>query len=299
MRAQQNPSAELSSILAEINAGGLHNEMDAFNLLIAFRSTELPQHPDLLPQINLGFIKILSWVNADANRRAAQPRKPAPRPAPGAPLPPDTDGIEGTFLGNAIGAVVGLHDPRAIPALLDDIETGNMATEALAGFGNAAVAPLLSRLKAQTAGTTVCLVDISAPCVADLHASALRALTQMAPPPVFAKLCPSNQTLIRGLIIGAMGSMPLNVRHGGDRAMRQATGIQGAGLLGDRSLEPTLLRLARGALNPMIRMTAVVSLSDLRDPALRPALQKIAQSDPDPNVRAAALAALKKPGSGQ
>lgn len=279
----QAPETRLEAIMRSIAAGGLQNEIEAFDRLEAFRVSEGARRADLGSRVNLGFIKLLGWVNAYYRQDQALPSQPPSDRGKGE----EGDSALGEFLGNAIGAVAGLHDPRGIPALLDDIETGNMATEALAAFGDRVVPALMERLTAGSPGTVVCTVAAADLCVKGMHSGALRALTQMAAPATYATLSSSNRARIRQLIVDV-------IRRGSP--MDRVTALQGAGLLGDTSLEPLILRAARSGANASVRMYAVITLGDLRDQGLRSALQQIAAMDPDANVREAAQIALGKLG---
>lgn len=51
-----------------------------------------------------------------------------------------------TYYGDVVRAVAALNDIRALNALLDVIDSGNMAISALAGFGTAALDPVIAKL---------------------------------------------------------------------------------------------------------------------------------------------------------
>lgn len=300
-QATPGPKATLRSILTEISRGGFSNETDAFDRLVAFRAAFYPKRPDLLPQIDEGFIKILEQENRQSRAENNLYWKELQAAGPGnlGSAKRVTSPDEGAFLGNAIWAVASLHDPRAIPVLLEDIETGAGAQDAIAAWGDRVVAPLLALQRSASIGDTVCVPTPPDACLASLHASALLAMTRMAAPVIFRALSPAHQARIRETIVRAVRSVPLDTKYPGAAASERGAGLQGAGLLGDRSLEPLLLRTARKAANAGARQTAVAALGELRDPALRPALQAIAASDPDPVVRGTAQIALKKLGAGQ
>src|SRR5205823_13610656 len=50
------------------------------------------------------------------------------------------------YFGDVIGVVASLRDPEAIPVLADAIGTGNLATTALAEFGDRALPTVLAKL---------------------------------------------------------------------------------------------------------------------------------------------------------
>jgi HEAT repeat protein len=85
-------------------------------------------------QLKLALIGLLSTETAYENSDAY-------------PVVDDDPGEDyGEYYASLIGAVVSLNDPRAIPPLVDVINTGGMATNAIAGFGTAALTPVLGKL---------------------------------------------------------------------------------------------------------------------------------------------------------
>lgn len=288
---QAGAQAQIPSIMAEIKVGGLANEEDAFNRLISLRDTNRPAPPQVSTAIHRGLIEILHWENhnsvlesqafweATAKADASRSRQVSPTAAPG----------EGAFLGNCIEAVASLHDPNAIPELLDDIETGGMATQAIASFGDRVVPALRHRLTAKSSGSTVCVNANPQSCLKMLHASTLRALTQMASPPTFKGLRRQNQSFLRSLIAE-------KIKTGSD--LEESIALNGARLLRDPDLIPLIVQSSH-AQNAGVRFAAVMALGKMGDPALRPVLKKIEATDKDESVRALAREFLVRPGHGQ
>jgi HEAT repeat protein len=125
------------------------------------------------------------------------------------------------YYGDLIASVAALKDKRALNALFGAINTGNMATRALAGFGTGALDQILGRLSYPDPNT---------------RASAARALAQMLEPGNVKKVADavSKGRIKQGLIKATRDADPY-VRM---------TGVEGLATLGDHSLVPLIEKLA-------------------------------------------------------
>ncbi len=128
------------------------------------------------------------------------------------------------YYGDVIGAVGGLKDPRAIPALIGAMNTGGMAVQGLAEFGRAALGPVLSVFQDHKQDE-------------QLRMGAVSALGTMILPPYSKKLTdPESRLKIKQALLQAATDESFGVRL-------SAVSILGA--LADPDAIPILERLAR------------------------------------------------------
>jgi hypothetical protein len=147
--AQQSTSLDsmISAILDRMNKKDLHTREAAFGDMMALISgrqkrstgTDRPaaltdffkQHPGQADRIKLGLIQLLKADNIDFQSTA-----------PGTCTEDDTN-----HYAEVVNVVSSLEDERAIPALVGAMATGGMAQQAIFGYGDKALAPVLQQLK--------------------------------------------------------------------------------------------------------------------------------------------------------
>lgn len=242
----------------------------------------------MLPEINGGFISLLKWANAKENEQdqAEWALESARRPHPGG------DPALASFVGNLIGVVAATADSRALPVLLDDIESGAMATDAIARFGQPAFSLLTAALHATSPGSVVC--GVPGPyCLDLLHLGAFIALMTMTRAEIRGRLDPGARTVLEGLITSTLS------RLASGPASTAIPAIEAAGRWHEPEFETLLVAIALHSTNWVLRMNAVTSLGGYSEPGLDAVISRVAASDPRRDVRQAARAALKKMRHGQ
>ncbi len=125
------------------------------------------------------------------------------------------------YYGDVIASVAALKDERALNALLGAINTGNMATRALAGLGTSALDQILLRL------------SDPAPVA---RMSAARVLVQMLEPGNVKRVGDAvSKKRIKTALTKTTGDIDPYVR---------ITGVEGLAALGDRTVVPLLQKVA-------------------------------------------------------
>ncbi|HVA63547.1 MAG TPA: HEAT repeat domain-containing protein [Terriglobales bacterium] len=291
-QAPRTLRTQLDGILAQASSGGLDQRMAAFDRLVAFRDAQGATHPELIPAIHGGFVALLRWENGNEGQENARFLKRLERAGPGreASVGPEGDPAEGDFLGNLIQVVAATRDPRSLPVLLDDIETGAGATGAIAQFGEPVVPLLLARLESESPGSVVCLDPVPAACVAELHQGAFIALMRMTKPDIRSSLSASTVSRLQGLI-----TLTLSEQRGLDTI----SAIQAARSWREPAFEPLLVAIAEHSTNWALRMSAVIPLAGYPNPGIRRLIAQIATHDSQREVRDAARAALQQRGGGR
>jgi hypothetical protein len=133
----------------------------------------------------------------------------------------------GNYVATLIWAVGALHDPRAVPALLGQINSGNGATQALASLGMASF-PAVLRL-ADSRGPTSSTAWLT-------RCSALATLAKMAESNNRARLNPRSVAVLESTLEEAARDPDYGAR---------VEGIRGLGALGDPGQLPLLRSVGR------------------------------------------------------
>jgi hypothetical protein len=281
--------------------------MAAFYELLRLRAAELKSHPELGSAFNLALIQGLAAENEFEREGNAELAAKSGR-GRGAARSDHPDSAEGNYFGDIIFAVAGLHDPRALPVLLDDIQTGNGAMAAVAGFGRAAFAPLEALLHSDGPGTAVCLIPRADLCTTDEHMAALHTLTIIARLPAYRTLEPAQASKLEHDLLAAARVGPFakdetrdflkaipparRLRYVDDSATR-AMAVRGLASIGGRANESVVINHALYDPSPGVRRAAVSGMQQWRRSATEALLHRILNTDPDPSVRDQARAALK------
>lgn len=275
----QQPAAlqGTETLINSLSAPDWHTRATAFYALMRLGAAGDPD-PGLSARTRTAFIELLAREN-EAGRRADEAMARGAGKVGGG-----VEGeAEGEYFGDVIQAVTELHDQRAIPILLDDIETGEMVADALAGFGDAVVPSVIKMLSAGDSGTIVCISVPGPSCVRAMHTSAVVTLAAMCQPSYYSKLNPNSQSEVRSTLIGILASP--------DRFAR-VDAVNGLDSLRDPTLEPTFLQLAGHDGSANVRAMAVKAIGDLKDKRVASRVAAMAENDPDDFARGTAAIAL-------
>ncbi len=147
------------------------------------------------------------------------------------------------YEGDLIAAVTELNDPRSIDALFEVIDTGNMALNALAGFGD------------ESLRRTIALLD-SRPADHSIRSSAVFLLVKIAQPENVARLRDrSSKSLLLNALLRSLEDKDAGI---------QLTAIQGLVQLGDKSAIQQLSQVAaKESTEAPVRQRATQAISKL------------------------------------
>ncbi len=287
--------------------------MAAFYDLQRLRAVELRRHPELNGEFNLALIQGLAAENEFERQANAKFATKIAREGDGAQRD-HPDSAEGNYFGDIIQAVAALNDPRALPVLLDDIQTGNGAVAAIARYGARAFPRLEALTHASSPGSAVCIAVVPpGVCVLFARESALDALAMMAEPAIYQDLGPALDTRLERDLRSAARLQPFSgrettegykkippaerMRYGFDEntrtfAIRGLANIRSA--LNDSLVEDHAER------DPAVgvRTAAIFAIAQWREPSTIPLLRRIFSRDPNASVREQARIALKNLGAG-
>jgi len=149
------------------------------------------------------------------------------------------------YVGDLIAAVTSLKDPRSLDSLFEVIDTGNMALNALASFGDRSLLRAISLLDSRPVSDTV-------------RSSAVFLLAKIAQPDNVAQLRdPSSRSLLLNALLRS-----LKDTHIGSRI----TAIRGLVDLGDKRAIPALSEVAaQTSTEAPVRQRAMEAVSRLSE----------------------------------
>ncbi|MGH9417135.1 MAG: HEAT repeat domain-containing protein [Terriglobales bacterium] len=274
-------NSDLAGILAALHAPTWQARAQALSALESLPPSEIARHPGEEDTIHLALIALLAREN-----RAQNAANIAYNSAVARHETPKAEGEgAGEYFGELIGAVAGLRDARALPALIDDIQTGGMAADAVAAFGEASLPLLLKTLRAGSSGDSVCLGPRGPSCVQAMHADVIGTLARMCDPGIFNRLSPAGQASVRRALVAALHS------SGSSTSTITVLGaLQGLSLIHDTAIEPEIESLALHG-DRVTRAQAIHALAAYHDPKTEPVLVAGTRS-PDEVTRAWAVMAL-------
>src|SRR6266480_822105 len=192
----------------------------------------LQEFPEKSDEVKLALIEVLEREHSFQKKYDAEYRRT------GVPM---GEGYGEGYYANVIWAVSSLRDIRSLNALIGAINTGDMATSALAALGDAAVDPVLKVFNSgdNTAGHAACGV-----------------LSQMLDAKNAPKVRdPVSRRKIKDALIRAVGDGNLFVRY---------TGVEGLGKLGDPDVFPLIQNLATNDPEKLVRGVATEALKKRR-----------------------------------
>ena len=236
--------AMLEQLLKQLEDPNWQNRREAFYGLLGLGSggvyqepndalaSLLQRWPEKSDELKLALIEVLEREHWFQKKYDAEYRRT------GVPL---GEGYGEGYYANVIWAVSSLKDIRSLNALIDAINTGNMATSALAAFGDAAVDPVLKVFNSgdNTARHSACGV-----------------LSQM----LDAKNAPKvRDPVSRRKIKDAL----IRAAEDGNRFVRY-TGVEGLGKLGDPDVIPLIQNLATNDPEKLVRGVATEALKKRR-----------------------------------
>src|SRR5213592_1625084 len=192
----------------------------------------LQKFPERSDEVKLALIEVLEREHSFQKKYDAEYRRT------GVPM---GEGYGEGYYANVIGAVSSLRDIRSLNALIGAINTGSMATSALAAFGDVAVDPVLKVFNSgdNTARHSACGV-----------------LSEMLDAKNATKVRnPVSRRKIKDALIRAVGDGNLFVRY---------TGVEGLGKLGDPDVIPLIQNLATNDPEKLVRGVATEALKKRR-----------------------------------
>ncbi|HUX67998.1 MAG TPA: HEAT repeat domain-containing protein [Terriglobales bacterium] len=300
-------AGQVQSLGRQMASPAIDARMAAFYALLRLRAVELPRHPELHAEFNLALIQGLAAENEF--ERQANAKSAAKIVHPGYEAQPDhPDSAEGNYFGDIIQAVAALNDPRALPVLMDDIQTGNGAMAAVAKFGRRAFAPLSALLQATEPGTAVCLIPVADLCASDERMAALRTLAGIAARPTYVTLKPAQAAELEHQLLLAARTGPLAKRENReflrtippaerlpyiDDAERRATALRGLASIRSAQNDSIVTEHALHDPSPEVRKAAISAMQHWGETSLEPLFRRIMRTDPDAAVREQARVALK------
>lgn len=119
------------------------------------------------------------------------------------------------YYGDVIAAVTALRSPASIDAILGAVNTGGMATKALAGFGPIALGPLISRLNDPDPSMRIGVVTALSQMVAEGNRQKLDSASRLKVEQALLKAASDNQVGVRLSAVNGLAEF-------GDKASRTA-----------------------------------------------------------------------------
>ncbi|HVA63548.1 MAG TPA: HEAT repeat domain-containing protein [Terriglobales bacterium] len=305
-------AGQVQSLGRQMASPAVGARMAAFYDLLRLRAVELPRHPELNAEFNLALIRGLAAENEF--ERQANAKFAAKIAREGEAAQPDhPDSAEGNYCGDIIQAVAALNDPRALPVLLDDIQTGNGAAAAIARYGARAFPRLEALTHASSPGSAVCIAVVPpGVCVRFERESALDALAIMAAPAIYQNLGPALGTRLQWLLRSAAHLQPFSGRETIEGYRKIPPGERTRYVFDENTRTFAIRGLAniRSPLNDSlvedhaerdpavgVRTAAIFAIAQWREPSTIPLLRRIFSRDPNASVREQARIALKNLGA--